>query len=71
MTWSLNSADLNLIENLCSILKSEVYRDGRQFRCKDNLWVALQEAAAAIPASTVSTEEGVACKQMKKYILLF
>ena len=51
MTWPPNSADLNPMQNLLSILNRVVYR---QFKFKDDLWEALQEAAAAIQASTVS-----------------
>ena len=53
MVWPTNSADLNPIENLWSILKREVYKDGRQFTSKESLWEAIQEAAEAVLPSTV------------------
>ena len=53
MTWPPNSADLNPIENLWSIIKQDIYRDGRQFSSKDALWRSIEEAAEAVPSSTI------------------
>ena len=53
MIWPPNSADLNPIENLWSIIKQEVYKDGCQFSSKEDLWRAVQEAAEAVPSSTI------------------
>ena len=53
MIWPPISADLNPIENLWSIIKQDVYKDGRQFSSKEDLWRAVQEAAEAVPVSTI------------------
>lgn len=53
MDWPANSPDLNPIENYWSIIKRQIYADGRQFSSVDGLWKAIQEAAASVPASTV------------------
>ena len=50
MKWPACSPDLNSIENLWSLLKRQVYRDGRQFSSKDALWEAILDAAHAISA---------------------
>ena len=54
MDWPPNSPDLNPIENLWSLIKYEIYRDGQQFSSKDDLWEAIKLAAAPIPASSIS-----------------
>ena len=38
MDWPSNSPDLNPIENLWSIIKRGVYRNGRQYKRKEDLW---------------------------------
>ena len=38
MDWPSNSPDLNPIENLWSIIKRGVYRNGRQYERKEDLW---------------------------------
>ena len=53
MVWPPNSADLNPIENLWSIIKQDVYKDGKQYSSKENLWKAILEAAKGVPASTI------------------
>ena len=45
MDWPANSCDLNPIENLWSLLKREIYIDGRQFNSKQDLWKAVKDAA--------------------------
>ena len=53
MTWPPNSPDLNCIENFWSILKREVYSEGRQFSSKNELWEAIKVAATKIKAETI------------------
>ena len=53
MTWPLSSPDLNPIENLWSIIKQDIYADGRQFTSKVYLWKAISAAARAVPQSTI------------------
>ena len=48
MTWPPCSPDLNPIEQLWSILKRNVYTDGRQFTSKDDLWKKIIDAANTI-----------------------
>ena len=54
MDWPANSCDLNPIENLWSILKREVYKDGQQFNSKQDLWVEFQVAECSVSASTIA-----------------
>ena len=53
MVWPPNSPDLNPIENLWSIIKRQVYVDGKQYSSKMDLWMAIKESAACIPKSTI------------------
>jgi hypothetical protein len=53
MVWPPNSPDLNPIENLWSIIKRQVYADGKQYSSKNDLWMAIKESAASIPKSTI------------------
>ena len=45
MDWPANSPDLNAIEHYWSILKAAIYRDGKQYSSKTELWKAIQTAA--------------------------
>lgn len=47
MRWPSKSPDLNIIENVWSILSSMVY-DGPQFDNKDALWMKIQQCAEEI-----------------------
>jgi len=47
LDWPARSPDLNLIENVWSILSSIVY-DGRQFSSKEELWNAIDSAVSKI-----------------------
>jgi transposase len=53
MVWPPNSPDLNPIENLWSIIKRQVYADGKQYSSKNDLWMAIKESAASIPKYTI------------------
>jgi hypothetical protein len=55
MAWPACSPDLNPIENLWSIIKRKVYADVRQFSSKEDLWVAIQEAATSVEPATIKT----------------
>ena len=48
MTWPPNSPDLNPIENLWGIIKEEVYRSGKQYDSKDDLWKAIVHASKSV-----------------------
>ena len=50
MKWPACSPDLNPIENICFVLKGQVYRNGRQISSKDALWEAILDASRAIIA---------------------
>ena len=49
-----NAADLRPIENYWSILKQEIYKDGRQFTSKATLWEAVEAASRIVPASVIA-----------------
>ena len=48
MEWSACSSDLNLIENICAIIKRTVYTNIRQCSFEDNLWKAVQDDVPSI-----------------------
>lgn len=54
MDWPPNSCDLNPIENLWSILKRDIYANGRQFNSKDDLWEAVKVAASNVSTTTIA-----------------
>ena len=45
MTWPPCSPDLNPIENLWSIIKREVYKEGKQYTSLNSVWEAVVAAA--------------------------
>lgn len=53
MIWPPSSPDLNPIENFWSIIKRDIYSDGRQFSSKETLWQAIDTAARAVPHDTI------------------
>lgn len=53
MIWPPSSPDLNPIENLWSIIKREIYADGKQYSSKNDLWKVIKDSAASIPRSTI------------------
>lgn len=54
MIWPPASPDLNPIEHLWSILKRELYANGRQFSSKKSLWEALLSATQKIDSRTIN-----------------
>ena len=55
MVWPACSPDLNPIENFWSLLKRNVYEDGKQYSSKNCLWEAIQSCAAAVDKDTIKT----------------
>ena len=51
--WPPSSPDLNPIENFWSTIKQDIYRNGRQFSSKENLWQAIGIAARAVPRGII------------------
>ena len=51
--WPSCSPDLNLIKQLWSILKRNVYEGGRQFSSKDALWDKIVDAANIITPAQI------------------
>ncbi|MGL6081657.1 MAG: hypothetical protein ACRC4N_04045, partial [Gammaproteobacteria bacterium] len=45
MTWPPCSPDLNPIENLWSIIKCEIYKEGKQYTSLNSVWEAVVAAA--------------------------
>ena len=54
MDCSAITCDLNPIESLWSIRKSEIYKDCRQFNSKQDLWEALKVTASNVSYSTTA-----------------
>ena len=48
MDWPPQSPDLIPIENLWSIIKRKVYKNGRQFGSKKDLWETVKDVSAKI-----------------------
>ena len=55
MDWSPQSPDLNLIENLWSIIKMKVCEKGWQSANKKDLWERIKEACSQISPEVVKT----------------
>ena len=53
MDWPANSPDLNPIEHYWSILKASVYKDGKQFQSKKELWSGILKAAREVKSETI------------------
>ena len=54
MDWPPNSCDFSPIEDLWSILKRDIYGNGRQFKSKSDLWEAVAVAATNISPVTIA-----------------
>jgi len=55
MTWPPSSPDLNPIENLWSLVKRELYKGGKQYQRKNELWEAIKIAMTAIKPGTIKS----------------
>lgn len=66
MVWPPNSCDISPIENLWSIVKREVYKDGRQFTSKNDLWEAIVRACRDIPSTTIANLTGSVDRRLLK-----
>lgn len=53
--WPAKSPDMNIIENVWSILAREVYKEGRQFNNKDELKKAITAAWQNIPQAKIES----------------
>ncbi|KAF4736386.1 hypothetical protein FOZ63_022494, partial [Perkinsus olseni] len=49
LPWPACSPDLNVIENLWSYLKQDIYSGGRQYNTLDELWAAIECSARSVP----------------------
>ncbi len=52
MEWPPMSPDLNLIENIWSLMQSEVYKEKKVFKNTSELWDAIIAAWHALPLET-------------------
>ena len=53
MVWPAVSPDLNPIENLWSIIKKDLYKEGQQYSTHDKLWEAIYDAAKRVDNDTI------------------
>ena len=53
MSWPPNSPDLNPIENLWSLLKSHLYKNGKKYRNKNELWEEIQRFCEKIDGNII------------------
>ena len=53
MDWPPQSSDLNPIENLWSIIKRKVYKNGHQFSSKKDLREMIKEVSSQISPEEV------------------
>ena len=49
LQWPPQSPDLSPIENLWGILSEKVYKEGKVYNTKDDLWAAVQTAWDEVP----------------------
>ena len=68
MVWPPCSPDLNPIENVWSIIKQDVYKEGRQYSSKDQLWRAIQTATNKIKPDQIRNLTKSADKRLTKVI---
>ncbi|KAJ1132592.1 hypothetical protein NDU88_010899 [Pleurodeles waltl] len=55
MTWPPCSPDLNPIENLWSIIKCEIYKEGKQYTSLNTVWEAVVAAARNVDGEQIKT----------------
>ncbi|KAJ1157544.1 hypothetical protein NDU88_010251 [Pleurodeles waltl] len=55
MTWPPCSPDLNPIENLWSIIKCEIYKEGKQYTSLNSVWEAVVAAARNVDGEQIKT----------------
>ena len=67
-TWPPSSLDLKPIENFWSIIKRDIYSDGRQFSSKNTLWQAIYTAARAVPGDSIKKMTDVMNSRLFKVI---
>lgn len=53
MVWPSSSPDLNPIENMWALLKKEMYKGGKQYKSKGDVWEAIQAGIKNISPETV------------------
>jgi hypothetical protein len=55
MTWPPCSPDLNPIENLWSIIKCGIYKEGKQYTSLNSVWEAVVAAARNVDGEQIKT----------------
>ncbi|CAI5667793.1 unnamed protein product [Oreochromis niloticus] len=55
MTWPPCSPDLNPIENLWSIIKCEIYKEGKRYTSLNSVWEAVVAAARNVDGEQIKT----------------
>uniref|UniRef100_A0A3P8VSW3 Tc1-like transposase DDE domain-containing protein n=1 Tax=Cynoglossus semilaevis TaxID=244447 RepID=A0A3P8VSW3_CYNSE len=55
MTWPPCSPDLNPIENLWSLIKCEIYKEGKQYTSLNSVWEAVVAAARNVDREQIKT----------------
>jgi transposase len=53
MVWPPWAPDLNPIENLWGILKQDIFKGGKQYTSKEDLWKAIETSASSIHRSEI------------------
>ena len=70
MDWTPQSPDLNLIENLCSIIKRKICVDGHQFSSKKDLWKKIQEASSQTSSKEVQNFTSSVDRRLMELIMI-
>ena len=58
MQWPAVSPDINPIENVWGIIKSDLYSCGKQYMSNDELWRAILKAVSNLSSTTIKSLTG-------------